>query len=399
MDKKIVYRIQDYLKEHHIADPAGRKSNVTLRAEGKSFTLPEHVEGMILALISGQNKWYKVERQLANIKKLFFDYQPDEILRHDGEYYFSGLQSLGANGRFAERQMAEVPHNVRVLQTIEADYGTVDAFLESRPVDEIVKMLSTAGSKYKFNQMSIALVCEYLRNVGVDTAKPDEHLRRMLGSERLGVSEHKVASEDEVIREFYRLSKETGMWAADLDLLFWSYCADGKAEICGKNPKCDQCVIREFCNRNVPQFEEMQPAALPPKASLQVRREAAPSTALSEYKSRVADVIDAYVRTYGCDEVKNRQEIEKMLEDKLGELNVMFQASDMCYNKTNKANLGSYPTDIQLFEASDRRGYFRILGRNYSYTGDVIWTKKKGPDEAVGHWEDGKLSYWGDTLS
>lgn len=74
MDKKIVYRIQDYLKEHHIADPAGRKSNVTLRAEGKSFTLPEHVEGMILALISGQNKWYKVERQLANIKKLFFDY-------------------------------------------------------------------------------------------------------------------------------------------------------------------------------------------------------------------------------------------------------------------------------------------------------------------------------------
>ena len=88
--------------------------------------------------------------------------------------------------------------------------------------------------------MSIALVCEYLRNVGIETAKPDEHMRRMLGAERLGVSLKKDASESEVISEFYRLSKETGMWAADLDYLFWCYCAEEKAEICGKNPRCEK---------------------------------------------------------------------------------------------------------------------------------------------------------------
>lgn len=251
MDKNTVYKIRDYLKNNHIADISGNKSKMDLRAKGKPFTIQEHIEGMILALISGQNKWYRVERQLDNIKKLFFNYEPDEILKHEGDYYYKGLRVLGANGRFAERQMAEVGHNVCVLKDIEADHGSVDAFLTSQPVDRIVKALSDGKSKYKLNQMSIALVCEYLRNVGIDTAKPDEHMRRMLGAERLGVSLKKDASESEVISEFYRLSKETGMWAADLDYLFWCYCAEEKAEICGKNPRCEKCVIRDECHKTI----------------------------------------------------------------------------------------------------------------------------------------------------
>lgn len=249
MDKNTVYKVQKYLKDNHVADLSQTKSKITLRAEGKNFLMQDHVEGMILALISGQNKWYKVERQLDNIKKLFFDYEPKEILKHDGDYFFKGLRALGANGRFAERQMAEVIHNVKVLEMIEIDYGLVDAFMVSNPVNEIVKALSDSKSKYKLNQMSVALVCEYLRNVGVDTAKPDEHMMRMLGAERLGVSTKKNASCYEVINEFYRLSKETGMWAADLDYLFWCYCAEEKAEICSKNPKCNKCVIRDECHR------------------------------------------------------------------------------------------------------------------------------------------------------
>lgn len=249
MDKNTVYKVQKYLKDNRIADLSSTKSKMTLRAEGKSFSMQEHVEGMILALISGQNKWYKVERQLNNIKKLFFNYEPKEIMKHDGNYFFKGLRALGANGRFAERQMAEVNHNVEVLGMIETDFGSIDAFMVGRPVNEVVKALSSSRSKYKLNQMSVALVCEYLRNVGVDTAKPDEHMMRLLGSERLGVSKRVNASCEEVIAEFYRLSKETGMWAADLDYLFWCYCAEEKAEICSKNPKCSKCVIRDECNK------------------------------------------------------------------------------------------------------------------------------------------------------
>ena len=73
MDKNTVYKVQKYLKDNKIADLSSTKSKMTLRAECKLFSMQEHVEGMILALISGKNKWYKVERQLNNIKKLFFD--------------------------------------------------------------------------------------------------------------------------------------------------------------------------------------------------------------------------------------------------------------------------------------------------------------------------------------
>ncbi len=95
------------MTSQNIADLSATKSKMTLRAEGKKFSIQEHVEGMILVLISGQNKWYKVERQLENIKKLFFEYEPYEILKRDGYYFFTGLRELGANGRFAERQISE----------------------------------------------------------------------------------------------------------------------------------------------------------------------------------------------------------------------------------------------------------------------------------------------------
>ena len=64
MDKNMVYKVQKYLKDNHIADLANTESKMTLRARGKHFSMQEHIEGMILALISGQNKWYRVERQL-----------------------------------------------------------------------------------------------------------------------------------------------------------------------------------------------------------------------------------------------------------------------------------------------------------------------------------------------
>lgn len=248
MDKNTVYKVQKYLKDNGIADIETGKSKMTLRAEGKCFTLNEHVEGMILSLLSPQTVWADVERNLDRIKKLFFDYVPAEIVKYDAEYYTQGLGEMRLRSRFTAKQMTAVNHNIQVLELIEKDWGSVDAFVAMRPIAEVVKSLSDYGSRYKFNQMAVPLVCEYLRNVGVDTAKPDEHMRRMLGSERLGVSTKKNASISEVLTEINRLSKETGMWAADIDYLLWSFCATDKGEICTKsNPACHKCVLRDEC--------------------------------------------------------------------------------------------------------------------------------------------------------
>ena len=45
------------------------------------------------------------------------------------------------------------------------------------------------------------------------------------------------------------LSAASGLFRADIDYLFWSYCADGMGGICGAKPKCEQCVIRDDCDQ------------------------------------------------------------------------------------------------------------------------------------------------------
>ena len=117
---------------------------------------------------------------------------------------------------------------------------------------------------------------------------------------------------------------------------------------------------------------------------------------LQECREEVAKVINEYVKTFGFDEIKSTGDIVGFLEEKC-ELHGWFLVSDMCYNKTNKANLGTYVEDVKLFEEVSR-GKYRILGENYPYSGDLIWKKKKGKPEVVGKWDNGKLNYWGDKF-
>ena len=113
---------------------------------------------------------------------------------------------------------------------------------------------------------------------------------------------------------------------------------------------------------------------------------------LQECRVLVAKTLNTYVEKYGPSEPKTKAEIRQILGDL--PLHVMFLESDMCYNKTNKANLKTYPDDIIVFENTGR-GMYRILGENYPYSGDVIWKNKTGKEVIVGRWNEGVLDYWG----
>lgn len=249
MNKNIFYNIKDYLKKNGIADIDGEKSKMTLRAEGKKFSTAEHLQGMIYSLLSAQTVWANIERNFSRIDKLFFDYDIKLIKEHDAEYFVNGIKRLGCGSRLTNAQMKALHQNITTVEKIISEYGSMDAFLTSRPQREIVRLLSDSTSKYKIKQMGPALAWEYLRNVGVDGAKPDVHMKRILGSERLGVSNKKDASDDEVLDVIEDLSKQTGYWMAQIDYLFWAYCATGKGEICTANPRCSKCVLREYCKK------------------------------------------------------------------------------------------------------------------------------------------------------
>jgi endonuclease III len=98
--------------------------------------------------------------------------------------------------------------------------------------------------------MGLALVCEYLKGVGIDIAKPDVHITRMLGKSHLGFSNDDEASENEAVELMKELAKRNNITQTEVDRLMWWYCADGYWQICTKlSPKCAICVIRDDCNK------------------------------------------------------------------------------------------------------------------------------------------------------
>ena len=144
-------------------------------------------------------------------------------------------------------QMEALSDNVKMLQNIENKFGSIDAFVTSEPADIIVKKISNHSSPYKIKMLGEALAWEYLRNVGIDGAKPDTHLRRFFGSDRMGIGNSSPATIKEVNSEVQRLSEQTGLSKVEIDNLIWSFCADGFGEVCTAKPHCDNCPIRKWC--------------------------------------------------------------------------------------------------------------------------------------------------------
>ena len=139
--------------------------------------------------------------------------------------------------------MEALPDNIQMFRRIEEEYGSIDSFITSEPADVIVEKLSRGSSPYKLKMLGKALVWEYLRNVGIDGAKPDIHLRRFLGTDRLRTGNHSPATISEVNEQVAKLSEKTGVSKIEVDNLIWSLCADGYVEICTAIPHCREYPI------------------------------------------------------------------------------------------------------------------------------------------------------------
>ncbi|HJJ29162.1 MAG TPA: hypothetical protein O0X70_07225, partial [Methanocorpusculum sp.] len=249
MDKTTFFQIQTYLAANNIAAIDTASTKMHQRAQGRHFTLEEHIKAMLFALLSAQMVWKKIEDNEENIDTLFFHYNPENIKQHDPQYYIDGLAQLKCRNRLTNANMQALHTNIETMQRIEKEYGSMDAFVTSENQLSIVEKLTNPASPYKIRRMGPALAWEYLRNIGVDAAKPDVHLKRLFGKSRLGISARETATDAEVLAAVRKLSEETGLYMAEIDYLLWCYCATGKAAICTANPSCEKCVIRKNCKR------------------------------------------------------------------------------------------------------------------------------------------------------
>jgi len=248
-DSSAIEKIDRYLKSHKVVDIKNSTNAVVERGNGKKFEFEDHLRGLIYALLTNQRKWADVEPKLPQIDRLFFYYNVDKIREKNATFFEHGIRNLRCGNISIKAQMAALFDNISTLEKISQDYGSLDEFALSADPGVIVSKLSNSNSHYKIKGLGPALAYEYLRNVGIDESKPDSHLRRFFGSERIAFSTAKEASEQEVTRAVAELASQQQYTKFEIDYLIWAYCADGYGEICTVSPNCRKCVIREYCYR------------------------------------------------------------------------------------------------------------------------------------------------------
>lgn len=239
--------IRSFLESKGLGYDTSLAAEIEKRKAGKHYTIQDHIRGMVYSMLTNQTKWYRVEPHLQEIDKLFYEYDPDKILSAEKGYFCQGILDMKCGNMSTKAQMEALPDNIGTFQRIEDEFGSVDAFITSAPANVIVEKISNGSSPYKMKMLGEALGWEYLRNVGIDGAKPDTHLRRFLGADRMGTREHSPATVSEVNEQVAKLSEETGMSKVEIDNLIWSFCADGFGEICTATPHCTSCPIRDWC--------------------------------------------------------------------------------------------------------------------------------------------------------
>lgn len=247
---EFIYLLEKFFENNKdLLYPSVALKEYNLRKAGKKYTINDHCKALILAKLSNRQKWYKIENNLDNIQKIFCDYNCQDILSCSEDYFIEELKKIKCNSQVMKRDFSNLHQNLKILVNLEQEYGSVDKFLLSKPSYEIVKKFSDYKSDLKMKTIGPALAWEYLRNVGIDGAKPDSHLKRILSSSRLNLSNNDKISDEEFYKIMSDMHHATNKLYIELDNYLWSYCADGQAKICSANPDCYSCVIRKFCNQ------------------------------------------------------------------------------------------------------------------------------------------------------
>lgn len=217
------------------------------RRAGRQFSNEQHLEGIVFSLLSSQRPWKPILVNKQNIKDIFnnFDYQ--YVLNKDPEYFEQEIKKIKCGNKSIHRQMQALHDIVSKLNYIKEKHDSLDNFVNLDTPMNIAKMISS-NKEYKIPELGFALALEYLRNVGIDIAKPDSQLCRLFGRERLGLSQRNMASPDEVVSFIEKIAQSNKISEAEIGTTFWTLCAKDYGNICSQKPKCEKCNLYSACN-------------------------------------------------------------------------------------------------------------------------------------------------------
>ena len=246
--KKMFSILDNYLKDKVQDIDMSILEAVEARKNGKVFSFKEHLKGFIYAQLSALVSWKRIKDNQPDLNIIFCGFEKEKLKQKPAEELIEEIRTLKCYSPYTTKnQMNSLKANIETFERIEQKYSSLDKFITHSTPSNIIKLLADSNSTFKLKYAGVAIICEYVRNVGIDIIKPDVHIKRIAAADRLKLVTAK--SDYKIIEEFRKLSNETGISQVKMDYLLWNYCAKGYGEICTATPKCNECVIRIFCNK------------------------------------------------------------------------------------------------------------------------------------------------------
>ena len=216
------------------------------RERGELIPLLDHARGMILALLSANRPWRPIADNIDRLDDVFGGYRPEFLEATDPALLEAAVRALKCGNTRIKFQMQAIRPNLATMRQIVGQFGSLDAFVERAPPEIIARHLSRNGSPYRLKELGQALAMEYLKNVCIRAVKPDLHILRICGPERLGILQggEEPAVAAATVRAF---AESAGIHPVQFDNLIWLLGATEYAEVCTAVPRCDRCDLQPMC--------------------------------------------------------------------------------------------------------------------------------------------------------
>ena len=172
-------------------DGFGQVASVEDRAAGRAWSDDETFEGLLMAVLSNNTDWSRIERIRADIAELFSGFSlksyADIPHRQIGERILPWFLERKAGSMTLERDLVNLRRCARRLYKHSRLHGTAESYftslvrqLEGDPKRAALQLGSPG--KEKLPAFGVASAAEALKNLGFDVAKPDRHAKRAVAS-------------------------------------------------------------------------------------------------------------------------------------------------------------------------------------------------------------------------
>jgi 3-methyladenine DNA glycosylase len=220
--------------------------------ESQDLTDSQYYERLVEVIFYSGFKAETVDNKMPVIKSYFSDFQ--SVAEYDESMIFKIMQDEQMIRN--EKKISACIKNAKVFSNIVEKHGSFKKYIDTFKTEQSFEnlILFKEELQYTFSFLGDITSYHFMTDIGLPVLKPDRVITRIF--KRIGL----IESEEQLLKTVIhgrKFSQATGHPIRYIDIVFATYGQMGNDDyfglkdggIClGKNPKCNICGIRDFCN-------------------------------------------------------------------------------------------------------------------------------------------------------